>query len=109
MLQILPQPAQCLFLRLYQRRGPWFRQNALEYPEVGDAAPAVEQLSASSFLAAATDGDTAELVQVDTPLNLWKPSLGPTYVVLIAGWSGVEDSARFKVSWAIIAQLVCRC
>lgn len=64
MLQELPPPAQCLFLRLYQRRGPWFRQAAFEYPEVGEAAPAVQQLSDSGFLAAATEADNAELVQV---------------------------------------------
>jgi hypothetical protein len=75
-LQVLPQPAQCLFLRLYQRRGPWFRQHALEYPEVGHAAPAVEQLSASGFLAAATASDTAELIQVARPLDLQSRSRG---------------------------------
>ena len=32
-LQALPDPSQCLFLRLLQRRGPWFRQNTLNYPE----------------------------------------------------------------------------
>ena len=75
-LQVLPQPAQCLFLRLYQRRGPWFRQHALEYPEVGDAAPAVEQLSASGFLAAATDGDTAELIQVESLIPICRSIAG---------------------------------
>lgn len=70
--QALPEQAQCLFLRLYQRRGPWFRQRALEYPEVGKAADAIVQLVDAGSLAMAEDSDTAELVQVqlDIPMLL---------------------------------------
>ncbi len=62
--QALPNPAQCLFLRLYQRRGPWFRQPTLDYPEVGDAAAAVAQLQAAGFLATAQESDAPALVEV---------------------------------------------
>ena len=35
--QVLDPPAQCLFLRLHPRRGPWFRLGGLAYAEVADA------------------------------------------------------------------------
>ena len=46
MLQALAAPAQALFLRLFQRSGPWFRQRALDYSEVADVGLAVDQLAA---------------------------------------------------------------
>ncbi len=62
--QGLPHPAQCLFLRLYQRRGPWFREATLEYPEVGPAAPAVALLQEVALLQPAATSHCAALVQV---------------------------------------------
>lgn len=44
LLLSLSPHAQCLFLRLLLRRGPWFAQAGLAYPEVGDVGAAVEEL-----------------------------------------------------------------
>lgn len=63
-VQGLPRSAQCLFLRLYQRRGPWFREDTLEYPEVGPPAPAIHQLQAAGLLQPAAVSDCAALIQV---------------------------------------------
>lgn len=41
---MLPSPAQALFLRLFQRRGPWFQARTFSYSEVEDTAAAVQQL-----------------------------------------------------------------
>lgn len=43
--QALDPPAQCLFLRLHPRRGPWFRLGSLAYAEVADAAAAAQALA----------------------------------------------------------------
>lgn len=43
--QALPAAAQCLFLRLHLRRGPWFRLAGLAYSEVADAGAAAEALA----------------------------------------------------------------
>jgi hypothetical protein len=59
--QALTAPAQTLFLRLHQRRGPWFRAATLTYAEVPDVAVAVDALAAAglAFRLAAEDGSAA--------------------------------------------------
>ena len=47
--QALPAPAQCLFLRLFQRRRHWFRISTLQYTEVPDTSEAVAALTAAGF------------------------------------------------------------
>jgi hypothetical protein len=49
--QALPVAAQCLFLRLHPRRGPWFRLGALAYSEVPDAAAAARALADAGLAA----------------------------------------------------------
>ncbi len=40
----LPFAAQCLYVRLASRVGPWFRESRLDYPELGAIAPLVDSL-----------------------------------------------------------------
>lgn len=61
-----PHSAQCLFLRLYQRSGPWFRQGTLSYPEVGDTGSAVRCLQAAGLLRAPIIKDHMVLIQMLT-------------------------------------------
>ncbi len=58
MLQELDAPAQCLFLRLFQRKRSWFRMAALSYTEVPDVDAAVACLVAAEF---ASTSDAASL------------------------------------------------
>jgi len=44
LLQALTDEAQCLFLRLFLRKGPWFRLNTLAYSELTDIPMSAEQL-----------------------------------------------------------------
>lgn len=44
MLQALADEAQCLFLRLFLRKGPWFRSNTLSYSELTDIPRSAQQL-----------------------------------------------------------------
>jgi hypothetical protein len=48
----LPEPAQCLYVRLVSRVGPWFRHDKLAYVEIGAIAPALEGLAAAKLLGA---------------------------------------------------------
>ncbi len=50
-LQALPLPAQCLYLRLFQRKGSLFRIASLAYKEVPDAAAAAKQLAEAGLAA----------------------------------------------------------
>ena len=60
----MPQASQCLFLRLYHRSGPWFRQATLEYPEVGDTEMAVRSLAEAGLLRGPLTSDCLSLVRV---------------------------------------------
>ncbi|KAL5758235.1 hypothetical protein ACOSP7_020846 [Xanthoceras sorbifolium] len=42
--------SQRLFVRLYTRKGPWFRLSNISYPEVSDLQEAIKELSANGFL-----------------------------------------------------------
>ena len=41
--------AQRLYVRLLTRKGPWFRLDSLNYPEIGDPLPLVEELLQAGF------------------------------------------------------------
>lgn len=58
-MQELNAPAQCLFLRLFQRKRTWFRIAALTYTEVPDVNTAVASLLATGF-ACTSDNATPE-------------------------------------------------
>ena len=45
----LPFAAQCLYVRLLSRTGPWFRQSRLDYPELGPTGPPLEALLAAGL------------------------------------------------------------
>ena len=46
--------AQCLYVRLVSRVGPWFRAGRLDYPELGDCGPLLEELEKSGLLQSAS-------------------------------------------------------
>jgi hypothetical protein len=49
-LDAVSQPARMLYARLVNRREPFFRVSRIDYPEIGDVAPAIEELAAGGFL-----------------------------------------------------------
>ncbi|XVE81179.1 hypothetical protein DITRI_Ditri15bG0042000 [Diplodiscus trichospermus] len=46
----LSEDSQRLFVRLYTRKGPWFRLSTIMYPEVCNPQQAVKELSATGYL-----------------------------------------------------------
>ncbi|KAK9138961.1 hypothetical protein Sjap_009555 [Stephania japonica] len=46
----LSDEGQRLFIRLYTRKGPWFRMSEVSYPEIVDCQQAIEALVAKGFL-----------------------------------------------------------
>lgn len=65
-VQALPPTAQCLFLRLLQRRGPTFRMASLKYAEVGDAAEAAACLQAVGMAELLGADDWPDILQVSS-------------------------------------------
>ncbi len=48
----LTKEAQCLYVRLFNRKGRVFAARRLAYPELGDCAPLLEELAADGWIAA---------------------------------------------------------
>lgn len=65
--QSLPAPAQCLFLRLFQRKRHWFRISTLSYTEVPDMSDAVEALMAAGC-ARTSDNPSMPGLQYSVPI-----------------------------------------
>ena len=57
----LPFEAQCLYVRLVSRVGPWFRESKLDYAELGTATPLVDSLVAAGMAETAGELAVAEL------------------------------------------------
>ncbi|XP_020111867.1 fanconi-associated nuclease 1 homolog isoform X2 [Ananas comosus] len=46
----LSDDSQRLFIRLYTRKGPWFRISSISYPEISDPLVAIEELQVAGFV-----------------------------------------------------------
>lgn len=66
----LPQPAQLLYARLLQRRGPAFRFRSLQYAEIDDLDAALDALHTSGFVDANPDLPIAERIALFTVREL---------------------------------------
>ncbi|KAK9991346.1 hypothetical protein SO802_026331 [Lithocarpus litseifolius] len=66
----LSNDSQRLFVRLYTRKGPWFRISTISYSEVLDPQEAVKGLSAMGFLCLFEDKDKLHDNDIKEILNL---------------------------------------
>ncbi len=85
----LPFDAQCLYVRLVSRVGPWFRESKLAYPELGEIASLVDALASVNLVEIAAQLSVPELgalytraelllafgTLLDRPLPAGKPAL----------------------------------
>ncbi|XP_057526290.1 fanconi-associated nuclease 1 homolog isoform X2 [Amaranthus tricolor] len=68
--------SQRLFVRLYSRKGPWFRISSFSYPEILDYQQAVDELSEASYVCSfgdssgINDNDLEELLNILTVSEL---------------------------------------
>ena len=62
----LPFAAQCLYVRLVSRVGPWFRMDKLAYPEIGDLTAALDALLAVAMVSAPEQLSLEELGRLYT-------------------------------------------
>ncbi|KAG5252096.1 fanconi-associated nuclease [Salix suchowensis] len=66
----LPDDSQRLFVRLYTRKGPWFRLSSISYPEVSDSRQAIKDLSAMGYMCSFKGVDELEENDMEQILNL---------------------------------------
>ena len=62
----LPFAAQCLYVRLVSRVGPWFRMDKLAYPEIGELSAALDALLAAEMVSAPEQLSLEELGRLYT-------------------------------------------
>ena len=65
-LHSLPFAAQCLYVRLVSRSGPWFREARLDYPEIGAINKALDALLDAGLAAEPAGLSTEELGRLFT-------------------------------------------
>ncbi|KAF8048759.1 hypothetical protein N665_2413s0002 [Sinapis alba] len=53
----LSEDSQRLFIRLYTRKGPWFRLSNISYPEVSDSLQAMKDLTGMGFMTSVEDAN----------------------------------------------------
>jgi hypothetical protein len=62
--------AQCLYLRLVSRVGPWFRESRLDYPELGQVGPLLDILLDQAWVMSAEGATVEELGRLYTRAEL---------------------------------------
>ncbi|XP_058736594.1 fanconi-associated nuclease 1 homolog isoform X1 [Vicia villosa] len=53
----LSNDSQRLFIRIYTRKGPWFRMSSISYPEILDIQKAVKELAEKEYICTVEDGN----------------------------------------------------
>ncbi|XP_010528824.1 PREDICTED: fanconi-associated nuclease 1 homolog isoform X2 [Tarenaya hassleriana] len=69
----LSEDSQRLFVRLYMRKGPWFRQSNISYPEVSDLERALKDLTERGFMSLFEDAnalDDQDIKEILDTLNV---------------------------------------
>ncbi len=73
--QDLPEDPRCLFIRMSNRKGLYFKTGSLSYPEIADPAGAITYLTEAGFTSRPSDelrGDIAPLLEMLTKHDLWE-------------------------------------
>ncbi len=108
----LPEPAQCLYLRLASRVGPWFRVGRLSYDEIPDLEGALQTLLSEGFAELAGALDVAGLGRLFTRAELRRifPALltPPGHdkaadLALIGDWCQQRSNAEVELLAAVSA------
>ncbi len=82
----LPDDAQCLYVRLVNRKGRIFAANRLRYPELGDPAPLLEELRIHGWIGPPGSGQFQDLLTFLTRQEI--------YAVLLPRVTGLSRSLK---------------
>ncbi|WP_162299971.1 VRR-NUC domain-containing protein [Kineobactrum sediminis] len=96
--QGLQMPAQCLYVRLVSRVGPWFRERKLVYPEISDIPAALAELEMAGLVQRPQGLDVAALAPLFTVAE-WRSAFTG---VLEGGFSnkGAWLAAATALDWS---------
>jgi len=82
----LPREAQCLYVRLANRKGRLFARNKLRYPELGNLGPLLRGLQEAGWVGAPDAGHLDEVLQFLTRTEL--------YEVIVPQFPGISRSLK---------------
>ncbi|XP_010500360.1 PREDICTED: fanconi-associated nuclease 1 homolog isoform X2 [Camelina sativa] len=66
----LSKDSQRLFVRLYTRKGPWFRLSNISYHEVSDSLQALKDLTVRGFMSSVKDADELDFQKMKEIIEL---------------------------------------
>ena len=82
----LPRDAQCLYVRLVNRKGRVFARRKIRYPELGEIAPLIDVLSANGWVGGAEPGHLDDVLGFLTRAEL--------YDLLLPQFTGMSRSLK---------------
>jgi DNA polymerase-3 subunit epsilon len=71
----LPKEAQCLYVRLVNRKGRLFARNRLRYPELGPLSGVLEHLHGDGWVSAASEADFDDILEFLTRAEIYSALL----------------------------------
>jgi DNA polymerase-3 subunit epsilon len=83
----LSKDAQCLLIRMINRRGRIFRHGAFRYAEITDALIALEELRTCNLARALVEGDYADFILCHAKEALIKGGMDAGHADIRASWS----------------------
>jgi hypothetical protein len=84
--RVLPKQAQCLYVRLVNRKGRLFARNRLRYPELGDLSPVVERLQRGGWVSAPGETHFHDILEFLTRTEI--------YSALLPRMAGISRSLK---------------
>ncbi|XP_072071714.1 fanconi-associated nuclease 1 homolog isoform X2 [Arachis hypogaea] len=67
---LLSNDSQRIFIRLYTRKGPWFRMSSISYPEIMDVHKAVKELDEKGYMCSMEEAHQLSESDVSDILNI---------------------------------------
>jgi len=104
--RVLPKPAQCLYVRLVNRKGHVFAANKLRYPELGDARLLLDVLREQGWV-----GAPGETHYRDVLRHLTKAEISSVLLPVFAGMSRTlkkDELVRFSLEHCPAADFMAR-
>ena len=96
-LQRLPIQARCLFVRLYLRKGNFFRTDKLDYSEIGDLNAAIHHLIKDGFLTRLIDERLDLSVTMRNLAELKEEGLLKRLPSALAGRSNIDQALLSQI------------
>ena len=101
----MPIEARCLFVRLYLRKGNFFRTDKLEYSEIGDLNTAIHHLIEDGFLSRLSDERLDLSITMRNLTELKEEGLLQHLPSALAGRPNIDQALLSQISSLQVSRL----